>query len=487
MAITMRKYVDITSGVGGASQVAGRELIARLFSSSPVLSPSTVYEMTSVEDVASYFGVSSSEYAYAAMYFGTISKSITKPSKISFYRYAPTATFARLQGIKVKTTLAQFQSITSGTFSIVVDGMTIAATIDLSAAVSLADVALKVQTALSALQLNQLTFNATDSSFRLQTYSSMVINQATGTVAVLMGLDKGIAANGAAADANPLNAFMASDNLSSNFGSFAFIDPLSLQQHQDIAAYNTTLNVKYVQLIRVLEASAATWSAALMDYSGISLNLYAQPNDYLIMGIAGLLAATDYTRPNSTINFMYHQLAAPVTVTDTMTSNAMDALRVNYYGQTQTAGHNISFYQRGLLTGLATAPTDINTYANEMWFKDSVIAAIMNLFLAMPKLAANATGRSQVRMTIQSIVEQAVFNGTVSVGKTLDNIQRTYVTTLSNDITAWRKVEQSGYWLNVVIQKTVAPSGSAEYKAVYTLIYAKDDVIRKVEGSHVMI
>ncbi|MCP4832234.1 MAG: DUF3383 domain-containing protein, partial [Gammaproteobacteria bacterium] len=31
MAISINRYVDVTSGVGGAAQVAGRELMGRIF------------------------------------------------------------------------------------------------------------------------------------------------------------------------------------------------------------------------------------------------------------------------------------------------------------------------------------------------------------------------------------------------------------------------------------------------------------------------
>lgn len=497
MAITMRKYVDITSGVGGASQVKGRELIARLFSSSPMLSPQTAYELTTVEDVAALFGVSSDEYASAAMYFGTISKSITKPRKISFYRYTPVATFAALYGTPVKTTLAQFASLQIGTIDLKIDGAPIALAMSPPSGgwgfnwgnpQTVEGLAGYIQGQLISAGVAgaDVKFNPVTKVFTLKT-TGMTITQATGSLAALLGWDTGIAVNGATVDASPLAALMASDNLSSNFGSFAFLDALSLQQHIDIAAYNSTLNVKYMYLLRVLAANTATWSAALMDYSGVSLNLVASSTDYLIMGVAASLAATDYTRPNSTINYMFTQYAAPVTVTDTTVSNAMDALRVNYYGQTQTAGNNLSFYQRGLLTGLATAPTDMNTYANEMWLKDSVTTAIMNLFLAMPKLSANRAGQAQIYASIMTPIADAVLNGTVSRGKTLDTTQRIYVATLSNDPTAYRSVESAGYWLNVILQKRVTSSGTTEFVAVYTLIYSKDDAIRKVEGTHALI
>jgi hypothetical protein len=37
------------------------------------------------------------------------------------------------------------------------------------------------------------------------------------------------------------------------------------------------------------------------------------------------------------------------------------------------------------------------------------------------------------------------------------------------------------------MQSYVTVDGRTEWKAVYTLIYSKDDTVRKVEGSHVLI
>ena len=39
-------------------------------------------------------------------------------------------------------------------------------------------------------------------------------------------------------------------------------------------------------------------------------------------------------------------------------------------------------------------------------------------------------------------------------------------------------------WAGTIVVK---PTTVTEWKAVYTLIYSKDDAIRKVEGSHVLI
>jgi hypothetical protein len=60
------------------------------------------------------------------------------------------------------------------------------------------------------------------------------------------------------------------------------------------------------------------------------------------------------------------------------------------------------------------------------------------------------------------------------------------ITNATGDPTAWQKVQTSGYWFDVVFE-TYVVNNQTEYKAVYTLIYAKDDVIRLVNGTDILI
>ncbi len=110
----------------------------------------------------------------------------------------------------------------------------------------------------------------------------------------------------------------------------------------------------------------------------------------------------------------------------------------------------------------------------------------MNLFLALPRVPANTTGRGQVLSVVRGGVDAALNNGTISVGKALTTIQIAYITAQSGSATAYRQVQSSGYWLDAEIVLDTVPDPD-EYKAVYTLIYAKDDAIRKVEGSHILV
>jgi len=85
MSIPMKKYVDITSGVGAGASVKERELILRLFTTSAAVPAGTVMEFTEVDDVATTFGTESEEYLRAVLYLGFVSKIITKRRKFHLH------------------------------------------------------------------------------------------------------------------------------------------------------------------------------------------------------------------------------------------------------------------------------------------------------------------------------------------------------------------------------------------------------------------
>ena len=376
MAIDISKYIDITSGVGGAGGVRQRDLILRIFTTNVALADGAVVEFTDLADVGTEFTTVSTEYKMASFYFGWVSKNIKSPKKISFAGYRS---------------------------------------------------------------------------------SDVITDILTSTT-----------------DTN------------NNFGSFVFAETLILDNVELAAAWADSQNVRYLYSEDVTSANATTWSAALIGLSGNALTL-AQTNEYHKIMPCAILAATDYTLRSAVQSYMYQEFSATPTVITTTLSNSYDALRVNYYGQTQTAGQNISFYQRGYMNGLATDPTDMGVFANEMWLKDAFSSALLSLLLSMPQVAANKIGRSQILGTLQSVISQALYNGVVSVGKALNNTQKEFITSITGDDKAWYKIQSVGYWVDCVIQDYVTVSGTTEYKAVYTLLYSKDDTVRSVVGSDILI
>lgn len=492
MAINFRKYVDITSGVGGGAGVAKRQLIARIYTQSPLVPEGTVVEMDYPEDVSNLFGPGSEEYKRAAFYFGWVSKTTTRAKMIAFYHWNAIKPdqHPSISGRPVAVSPDGFANIEQpNSLSIVLDGTAYTVSdVDFTGVTKMSDVAAILQAAFVATGLVGTTVKFTTASgifgITLATGASAKI---TGNVLdVLTGFDAPSYAGNQAGLTDYLND---STDLSNNFGSYLFMPDLTVAQHVEVAQWNATQNVMYQYMVRAKEDQYTGVCKALMGYAGVGVTHYdpANTDEYPEMAPMMVLAATDYTRRNATQNYMYQQFALTPTVSKTPDSDAKDKLRLNYYGVTQTAGQYLAFYQRGVLMGGATAPTDMNTYANEQWLKDSCGAAIMTLQLAMPKVSANSSGRGLILGNLQSVISDATKNGTISIGKPLDQIKKSYITDMTDDPTAWQQVQNIGYWLDCALQSYVTQDGRTEWKATYLLIYSKDDVIRKVEGTHTLI
>lgn len=499
MAISFQKYVDIVSGVGGAVQVALRELIGRLFTTNPLLPTKSYIEFTDLASVGVYFGTTSVEYLRALFYFSFVSKQTTNAKKISFARWADADTAPLIFGESDDYLIGTFTPILDGAFSLTLGADTeIITGIDFSADLSLADIADALETAIQAANVAAMwtgatvVYNAVDKRFEFTGGATganviLVADAGSGTeIAGLVGwLNTGTILSDGVVEESITDVLTESAGASNNFGSFIFQPALTDDEIVEAAGWAKAQNVRFQFYQAVLEIDASDTYDLVKDIgaTGIMIKDASTPNEYPEMMPMIIMAATDYTRRNANQNYMYQQFAISSTVTDTTTSNTLDALRMNYYGETQQAGRLLAFFQRGLLMGLATDPLDMNIFANEQWFKDSAGVAIMNLLLALSAVPANDDGRAQILGVLQGVIDQALFNAVISVGKPINDTQKAFIESITNDPNAWRQIQDIGYWRDAVITEDTP----GEFVATYLLVYGKADTIRKVEGTHTLI
>ena len=501
MPITFSRYVDITSAVGGAAQATARELILRLMTTSVEVPTESVVEFDTLDGVSAYFGTTSAEYLQAQSYFSFISKLATTPSKISFARYSLVDTAPTILGDGTLTyVVSDFDTIADATFTLTLGAIEEDIVVDFTgpAVVSLTEVASRVEAAIQAANIAAIfasatvAYDATDGRFEFTggaTGAAVISAVATGSGTPLLPIIGWVdppAKFSDGIDATSLTTFLiAQAQLTNNFGSFSFITDLTADQILEVATWNDSENVKYIFLQKVAAADTQTTYDAINLLGGTALTLYdaSLTTDFPWLLPGAILAATPYTKRNSVQNYMFQQHSLASLVDDTTLSGTYDDIRVNYYGETQQAGSLLAFYQRGFLMGIATDPIDIGVYGNEAFLKDSIGVAIINLLLAVTAVPANATGVAQVLAAIQAPIDLGLFNGIISVGKTLNQTQRAFVTTITGDETSYHQIENSGYWIEAQILEPVP----TEFEVNYTLLYSKNDVVRKVEGSHLLI
>jgi hypothetical protein len=520
MAIRFKKYVDIVSRVGGADVVPARQFGGRFYDQNVRIPTGSVIEFSDANSVSKYFGAATPEHNYSLFYFSFIGKQVTKPKIISFARWNPANTAPIIIGGSKIGSIAEFVALTvSNKFALSIGGTRLIVTgMDFSAVVTYADIAAVLQAAIRAVGASsganwtactvtcdgtRFTFtggetNATDVPVEIfadtpsgdATTIDLIRWRGLTGFGALLAYTEVCAINSAGAKGQEPDVAFAKDvENDNNFGSFFFIDDLTVDQVIAIATENNSYNNNFIfcfgvtsenvdSLVDIIDLSGTATTAIENPISASDVT----PNAALIPMV--ILAATDFNRPDASQNYMFQQADIDPIVFDTALSDILDSSRINYYGATQTAGKLISFYQRGYMTGGADDATDIGTYANEIWFKEYISVALMNILLALGKVSANAQGRGVILSTIQSRVNLALYNGVISVGKILTNTQKAYITSITGSPDSWRQVQDTGYWLDVFIERDTI---TGDYKARYLLVYSKDDAIRKVEGSDVLI
>lgn len=511
MPISFNRYVDITSGVGAGQGIKTRDLILRIFTNNPLLPPTNVIEFEELSEVEAFFGSLSEEYLRASPYFSFVGKLIGSPDKISFSRWANVAAAPiAYSDPSVASTLGQFQTITAGTFSVELDGVTVTASaVNLSAATSLANVATLVQAAIRAAGSSQGTgFTAMTVAYQAaangipaefvvtggQTGSAagaISFPTTNNTIGAAMGFLGAGVVSGAGADVETLTETLTNSvQTSNNFLSYVFLNSLNLTSNQvlEIAEWNAAQNVDFMFLVPVTATEASIFSPLIMGLEGCGLTLAPLNSQFPEQVPAEVAASIDFSKPNQAQNFMY-QTDGSLTpsVTNDTDANTYDALNVNYYGQTQINGQTLSFYQRGFLTGPATAPQDMGIYVNEAWFKNAMAVQLLQMQLDLPEVPIDATGKGIITSNLLAIIAQATANGVIRVGKTLTLAQQQYITEASGSNVAWQQVQNLGYWLNVTFSSIVNSAGITEWQANYTVLYSKNDVVRKIVGTHVLI
>ena len=196
-----------------------------------------------------------------------------------------------------------------------------------------------------------------------------------------------------------------------------------------------------------------------------------------------VLGSVRYSGSNVATNYMYKRFPSQAYTVDTEEeADLYDEHCVNYIGLVQANGPRVAFTQQGYnINGEA-----INTYCNEVWLKSEVATALLNLFLSTDIVDADENGELLIYNTISSVAAQGINNGVISIGKVLDDDQKTAIYQLTQNAEAWRTIQDAGYYLTVEIRR-VTEHSKTFYKAYYRLVYSKDDAILKVDGQHSLV
>lgn len=207
-------------------------------------------------------------------------------------------------------------------------------------------------------------------------------------------------------------------------------------------------------------------------------------SSYMPMAI---FAATDYVEGTVT-NHMFKQFPGEMpTVKDDATFDAFNANQINFYGQSQTNGQTLNFYQRGFNTNKVESAI----YCNEVWLKSACEAELTGVFMNNERVPANDDGVAEVVSAVFNVCGTAVGNGMFMVKQMRDVEARKLRKFLANigapTDTAEAivsDVERVGY---AVYGYYTYDEAKGEYYIHYFIFYGTADSVRYIKGDDILI
>jgi len=593
MAISFSEFISIQSSAVASASTAVRDLVQRTVTTNPLLPPKSFVSFENLSEIENYFGSTSEEYYRGEKYFAYFLQNQGNPDKMQFERWTKTATAPMIFCIQDNaTTLADWNAISTGAFTLTMGGFTFSMTaLSFTASANLAAVATVLQTAIQGKTgggamwtAATVTYNSVYGGFLLTggavgSYDDpIVVTTPTSGVDItpkgLLGwipqqtidasgnlVSGAIWARGSAAETITENMTL-TDGMSTNFASFVWCwnCGVTLSEAISAATLNYTWNVKYFTLFGYTSSTYSAWQAALAGFGGTGLTKFSLPTTQVgnltttnptVTGLqdtsllkvgqplagtnipvgakiasipsatsvvmsanatatssvtitfttmqfpeqfpATLVACVDYDGTSTVVNYMYKKDSGnTASVATDEEFNTLNALNLNFFGVTQTAGQLISFYQPGVLMGVESNGDllDMGIYANEIWFKDRLGAKCMDVFTGNPIVPTSPTGKNMISNAMQTIINQAKRNGTIIVVELISDPDllkqfQDKITGLTGDPKAYQDVLNNGYWKNVVIQPY--STNPVKYKAVPTIVYTGAHGISKVEGKNLIV
>lgn len=484
MPINQRRYVDITSAVIGAGGVAQQRLDGRIFTNNQAIGSTEILEFYDAPEVAAFFGQGSDEAAFAAKYFAlTTPAPVSKAQALQFAYHAAEQRSYQFAG-SAPAEYSVLEQIADGELTATVNDVDFEVTgIDFTdvGVESMFDIASLLTTKFAGANI---TFDYNGSAFVV--YGSVGIDLGfDGSLASQLGLDSPASIDGGQDSETMAQAWMRAQQASNNYGSCYFLGRGELSECVAVAELVAAENVRHQIYIAVEHEERQAYADALGGTASCGLILSTDAEPFVAHIPMALMSATNYSRRNSTMNYMYRQAGVTVQpqVTDTEAATELDTLGINYYGVTAEAGSLISFFQDGYLGGPASAPKDMSVHANEQWLKSRLIALWLNMQTGTRGIPANLDGKRNGTSVIAEVVAEAIRNGVILRGKSFNPVQKQAIADATGDDNGWVTVANDGAWYDVRIVDYVE-HGKTKYKLDYVLVYGAGDWVRKVTGSH---
>ena len=459
-AIPASAIVSVNPGViaAGGRAVALTGLMLTNSTRPPI---GQVLSFASAAAVASYFGASSTEAAWATVYFNGFDTATQRPAALLFAQYAaaPVAGYLRGGNVAAALTLAQLQALTPGTLAVTVDGTPhTSSTITLSAATSFSSAAAIIAAAFTGLGAT-VAFDSVSGAFTFTsstTGASSSVSVASGALAapLLLTTATGAVTSAGAAASTPGVAMSAIVAQNQAFGSFSTLFEPATVDKVSFAAWNNGQSNQYAyvcwgtDITDTTNANTASAAFAIVaaGYSGTIL-LY-QPSDlYHAPFVQGTIASIDFTRLNGRQTLAFRsQAGLTAGVTNQTIAAQLIANGLNFYGAYASSNAAFTWLYPGQITGKFLWA---DSYLNQIQLNDQLQSALLALLYAVGNIPYNAYGYGLIEAACADPIGQALNFGSIRPGVTLSALQIAEINAAAGRDAA-TAVSQRGWYLLVV-------------------------------------
>lgn len=399
-----------------------------ILGSSPVIDVvSRMRTYDSLSAVASDFGTTAPEYLAAVLWF----EQQPQPTEIRIGRWAKTATAGQLVGATLSAAqqaIAAWQAITTGAFTITVDGGTVqhVTGLNFSSDTNLNGVASTINAVLTGATIawdsNFDQFTITSNSSGTTSTVSFLTAPTSGTdISSMLGMTasssgayqaNGIAAETAAAAVALFDQMFGRQWYAVTIPGAADADLLN------VSAYIEAANTKHFHAVTTMEAgvlvptdtSDIAYELAQLKYNKTATQ-FSSSNDAAATSLMGRILTTDYTANNTAITLMYKQ--EPGIVAESLNETQIGALEakncnvfVNYDNDTAIIEPGVCASGQFIDTviGCDNLAVDIQT-------------AVYNLlYQSTTKIPQTDAGNHLIATTIEGVLQQYVTNGFLAPG-----------------------------------------------------------------------
>jgi hypothetical protein len=444
--IPANQIVKVNPGVLSAGGRA-LDIVAVLLTTSSRVPIGDVHEFATAADVGSYFGLSSTEYALATIYFNGFDNSNAKPSKVYFTQYPAASVAPYLRGATLGLTLDQLKALAAGVLTISFDGTPHASSsIDLSGATSFTDAATLIEAAFttppfavsydSTAQAFVFTGNTAGAAHTVSYVTtdalatSLKLTQAAGAI-ISQGADAatpGPFMDGVVAVTQDWATFMTcfDPDVSGNANKLLFAEWANAQNDRycyvcwdvDIAPSTTvpaTNSLGYLIGPNGVNLSGV----CLIASDGLSSSAAASAS-YAAF-ICGAAASIDFTEHNGRITFAFKsQSGLQATCTNATAALNLIANGYNFYGAYATANDDFVFLYNGSVSGDFLW---LDSFINQIWMNNQFQLALMVLLTTVKSIPYNDAGYALIEAACLDVIQQGLNFGAFRAGVTLSNAQ----------------------------------------------------------------